>query len=244
MPGDRRRIVAMGGASFLWTPDNPLLEQYILGLARDREQRPARDPRVCFLPTASADNDAYVARFYRAFSALDCRATDLRLFERTVANLESFLLEQDVIYVCGGNTANALAVWRAHGVDTALRRAWESGVVLSGWSAGMICWFEESTTDSFNLGQLAPLHDGLGFIEGSACPHYDGEVERRPLFQKLIGEGSLKDGWAADDGAALVFAGTELREAVSSRRTARGYRVRRTGEGQVDEAALPTRYLG
>ncbi len=234
----------MGGASFLWSPHNPLLEQHILALARDREGRPAGDPRVCFLPTASADNDAYVARFYRAFAGLECRPTDLRLFERTVADLESFLLEQDVIYVCGGNTANALAVWRAHGVDTGLRKAWESGVVLSGWSAGMICWFKESTTDSFNLGQLAPLHDGLGFIEGSACPHYDGEPERRPLFQRLIGEGSLEDGWAADDGAALVFAGTELLEVVSSHPAATAYRVRRSGDGEVSEQPLPTRYLG
>jgi peptidase E len=232
------RVVAMGGGGFSMEPDNPLLDTFVLSLAR------SPDPRVCFLPTASGDAEGYVARFYRAFTALDCRPTDLGLFERTVGDLESFVLAQDVIYVGGGNTAGMLAVWRVHGLDRLLRRAWEEEVVLCGLSAGMNCWFSESVTDSFDLAQLAPLHDGLGLLPGSACPHYDGEEERRPTFTSLVAAGELADGWAADDGAALVFAGAELEEVVASRTNARAYRVERTEGNGVNERPLPVHYLG
>jgi dipeptidase E len=233
-----RRVVAMGGGGFSMEPDNPLLDAFVLSLAR------SPDPRVCFLPTASGDAEGYVAQFYRAFTALHCRPTDLQLFERTVGDVEAFLLAQDVIYVGGGNTASMLAVWRVHGVDRILRRAWEEGIVLCGLSAGMNCWFTESVTDSFDLAALAPLHDGLGLLAGSACPHYDGEEQRRPTFTRLVAAGELAGGWAADDGAALVFAGTELEEVVTSRPHARALRVERTAGGGADEHALPVRYLG
>jgi dipeptidase E len=235
---ERRRVVAMGGGGFSMEPDNPLLDQFILSLAR------SSPPRVCFLPTASGDAEGYVAGFYRAFTSVDCRPSDLGLFERTIGDLESFVLAQDVIYVGGGNTASLLAVWRAHGLDQILRRAWEEGVVMCGLSAGMNCWFEQSVTDSFDLARLAPLHDGLGLLPGSACPHYDGEEQRRPTFTRLVASGELPDGWAADDGAGLVFAGRELVEVVTSRPRAGAYRVQRTADGGVSEDPLPVRYLG
>jgi dipeptidase E len=228
----------MGGGGFSMEPENPLLDVFVLSLARSPR------PRVCFLPTASGDAEGYSARFYRAFAQLDCRPGDLQLFERTVGDLESYVLEQDVIYVGGGNTASMLAVWRAHGLDHILRRAWAEGVVLCGLSAGMNCWFTESVTDSFGFEQLEPLHDGLGLLPGSACPHYDGEDQRRPAFTRLVAAGELADGWAADDGAALVFAGTELEEVVGSRPHAGAYRVERAAGDGVDERRLPTRYLG
>ena len=221
----------MGGGGFSMEPDNPLLDEFVLSLAR------AERPRVCFIPTASGDAESYVAGFYRAFSAFDCRPSDLQLFARKVAELRAFVLEQDVIYVGGGSTANLLAVWRVHGLDAILREAWESGVVLCGISAGMNCWFEQSVTDSF--GALAPLDDGLGLIAGSACPHYDGENERRPAYRRLIESGELGGGVAADDGAALVFLGTDVEEVVASRPQAAAYRVGREGEER-----LPVRYLG
>jgi dipeptidase E len=233
-----RRVVAMGGGGFSMEPDNPLLDQFVLSIARTSR------PRVCFLPTASGDSDLYVARFYRAFTPLECRPIDLPLFERTVGDLEAFVLAQDVVYVGGGNTASMLAVWRVHGLDRILRRAWEDGVVMCGLSAGMNCWFTESVTDSFDLAQLAPLRDGLGLLPGSACPHYDGEEQRRPTFTRLVAAGELADGWAADDGAALVFAGEELEEVVASRPHAAAYRVERTAGDGVSERALSARYLG
>jgi dipeptidase E len=235
---DGRRVVAMGGGGFSMEPENPLLDEFMLSLAR------SSPPRVCFVPTASGDADSYVAMFYRAFSSLDCRPSDLQLFERTVGDLEAFVLAQDVIYVGGGNTASLLAVWRAHGLDRVLRMAWEQGVVMCGLSAGMNCWFEQSVTDSYNLAQLAGLHDGLGLLPGSACPHYDGEEQRQPAFTRLVGSGELPDGWAADDGAGLVFAGQELAEVVTSRPDARAFRVERAPGGGVIERRLPARYLG
>ena len=212
-------IVAMGGGGFSTEPADPRLDAYALSLAR----RPR--PRVCFLGTASGDDAGYAAGFFRAFARHhDSQAVDLPLFEREVGDLRGFLLEQDVIYVGGGNTANLLAVWRVHGVDAVLREALGAGAVLCGVSAGMNCWFRASVTDSFGP-QLAPLHDGLGFLAGSACPHYDGEPQRRPTYRRLV-DGGFPPGWAADDGAALRFsAAGELVEAVASRPQARAYRV-------------------
>jgi peptidase E len=136
-----------------------------------------------------------------------------------------------------------LAIWRVHGVDRALRRAWEAGVVLAGMSAGAICWFEGGTTDSFGP-ELAGFTDGLGFLGGSFSPHYDGEPRRRPLFRRLVGERALPDGLASDDGAAFVFRGTDLLEVVGSTPSARGYRIVRGPAGEAIETELPTRYLG
>ena len=147
------RIVAMGGAQLRPEDYDPRLNAFVLSLARRAR------PRVCFVGTATGDSPEYVANFYRAFSGHhDCEPSDLGLFERTVADLRAFVLAQDVIWVGGGNTASLLAVWRAHGLDVVLREAWEAGVVLCGVSAGMNCWFEASTTDSFDLTQVAALH--------------------------------------------------------------------------------------
>ncbi len=213
----KRRIVALGGGGFSMEPENPLLDDYVLGLTGKGR------PRVCFLPTASADSDSYTQRFYKAFKKPRAIPSHLGLFKRDRTDLRRFLLGQDVIYVGGGNTANMLAIWRVHGIDKILMEAWKAGIVLCGISAGMICWFESSCTDSF--GGLAALRDGLGFISGSACPHYDGEKYRRRTFHRLIHEKKLPAGYAADDGAALSFVGSRLAEVVTSRSDARAYRV-------------------
>jgi dipeptidase E len=229
-------IVGMGGGGFSEEPDNPLLDRFVLSLAR-RER-----PRVCFVATASGDSEGYVARFYRAFAEHDCRPADLGLFDRRVGDLRRFVLEQDVVYVGGGNTASLLAVWRMHGLDSILREALDAGAVLCGVSAGMNCWFQASTTDSFGP-ELAPLHDGLGFVAASACPHYDNEAQRRPLYHRLVADG-FPAGYAADEGTALHFdSAGSLVEAVASRESARGYRVERGPDGSAVEQPLPTRCL-
>jgi len=145
-------------------------------------------------------------------------------------------LASDAIMVCGGSTANMLAVWRLHGFDRVLREAWQAGVVLFGFSAGMICWFEAGVTDSFGP-QLAGMRDGLGFLPGSACPHYDGEELRRPVYTELVANG-FPGGIALDDDAGAHYVGTELREVISAREGARGYRV-----GPGGEVPLPTRVI-
>jgi peptidase E len=142
----------------------------------------------------------------------------------------------DAVLVSGGNTANALAVWRVHGVDRALRDAWAGGAVLGGASAGANCWFDASVTDSFGP-QLAPLHDGLGLLPGSFCPHYDGEELRRPVYTELV-RGGFPAGYAADDDCALLFEGTELREVVAQRQGARAYRVTADGEQPLEARLL------
>ncbi len=151
--------------------------------------------------------------------------------------------EQDAVYVLGGNTANLLALWRLHGLDRALREAWAAGVVLAGMSAGAICWFEACTTNSFGP-TLRPLDGGLGLLEGSFCPHYHGEEQRRPVYRGFVADGTLAAGYAVDDGAALVFAGRALLEVVASAPDAGAWHVAPDGAGGSVETALPTRYLG
>lgn len=219
-------------------PDNPLLDDFLLSLARRRAGSP---PRVCFVPTASGDAEGYVERFLASFTPARAEASVLRLFGREHEDLRAFVLEQDVLYVGGGNTANLLAVWRVHGLDTILDEANAAGVVLAGLSAGMNCWFEASVTDSFGP-TLAPLHDGLGLLEGSSCPHYDGEEHRAGTYRALV-EAGFPAGYAADDGCGLLFEDGHLVDVVSSRPAADAYRVA-AGEQGVQERPLGARLLG
>jgi dipeptidase E len=230
----RPRIVACGGA--LFADETVSLRRYVLSLARQAR------PRVCFLPTATGDHPEAITTFYRVAHELDCRPSDLPLFNRQVEDLRAFLVEQDVIWVAGGNTANMLAVWRVHGVDAILREAWEGGTVMTGASAGMNCWFEASVTDSFSLRSLAPLNDGLGWLGGSACPHYDGEPMRRPVYRELVASG-FPGGVAAEDGVGVVYEGRERVDVVSSRPDGAAWLVARGSDGAVSEERLPARAL-
>lgn len=229
-------IVAMGGGGFSMEPDNPLLDDWLLSLV-DRAQ-----PKVCFVPTASGDADGYVVRFYDAFGKGRAEPSHLALFDRSVDDLRDFVLAQDIIYVGGGNTANMLAVWRAHGLDEVLREAWQTGVILAGLSAGSICWYEAGITDSFGT-ELAPFCDGLGFLSGSHCPHFDGEPERRPRYEELVRTGVLSGAVAADDGVALMYRGAELVDVVSSRPGACAYRLQ-ADDSDLRVDIIQTRYLG
>lgn len=240
-PAIRRPIVAIGGGGFADAPDPSILtglDRLVLDLARGR--RGETRPRMCFVGTATGDAPSVIGRFLAAYGR-HAEVTHLGLFDRDVVDIDAFLLDQDAVVVGGGNTASLLAVWRAHGVDVAMRRAHGAGVVLAGRSAGSICWFEAGTTDSYGP-PLQAVHDGLGLIAGSHSPHYDGEAERRPTYHRLIAEGDLSDGYAADDGAALVFDGGVLVEAVTERDGALAYRVERR-DGAIVETALPTRRL-
>ena len=196
-------IVAIGGGTFLDDDPDPRLDAYILALTGKAR------PLVCFVGTAGGDWPSTRETFHEAMRGHRCEATELVFFNREVEDLGAFVDEVDVFWVGGGSTANLLAIWRLHGLDVLLREAWEAGAVLCGVSAGMNCWFEASTTDSF--GPLAPLHDGLGFLAGSACPHYDGDPQRRPLFRDLIDRGAIPPGWACDDRAALHFHDGDVR---------------------------------
>ncbi len=200
-------------------------------------------PRVCLLNTAFGDEPNGLLRSYAALAGLPSRVTHLQLFPMpNVPDPADLLLSQDLIFVGGGSVANMLAVWRVHGLDSIMRQAWEAGIVLSGVSAGAICWFAGGTTDSF--GALRPFTDGLNFLAGSYCPHYNTEPGRRPLYQQLVSGGSLPGGIACDDGAAAHFVDDELAEIVADREGVSGYRVELGGDGEVTETPIEARALG
>lgn len=230
-----RHIVAFGGLRTRPGARPPIVD-YLLDLTGKPR------PKVCFIPTARGDQAEAIVQFHTRFSGTPAERTHLALFDRTIKDIRGFLLSQDAIWVGGGNTANMLAVWRVHGVDHVLREAWDAGIILCGGSAGSLCWFECGTTDSFDLNRLAPLRDGLGFLPGSHCPHYDGEPQRRPLYHRLIAEG-LPPGYAIDDDAAIHYVDTEVAEIVSARDGATAYRVE-LRDGQVVETALEARRIG
>lgn len=226
-----KQIFVMGGGGFAMEPDNLLLDHYLLSLSEKSE------PKVCFIATASGDSEGYIERFYNSYKDLSCTPSHLSLFKPDTVDLEKFILEQDIIHVGGGNTINLLSLWRTWGLDEILLKALEKGIVLSGMSAGMICWFEQGLTDSKGIA-LESL-DCLGFLEGSACPHFDGEEQRKTVYTKLVNNSIMKSGIALDDGAGALFINGKIKKIVSSRKEAIGYQV----TPQVLKA-LETKFLG
>jgi peptidase E len=214
-------ILGIGGF-----PNEAMLD-YVLTLARG--------PRVLWVGTAQREDAAGTLEWYVRLRGR-AEVSHLESFPWPPADLRAFTLAHDLILVGGGNTANMLAIWRLHGFDTVLREAWQEGIVLAGWSAGMICWFEAGVTDSFGP-QLEGMRDGLGFLPGSGCPHYDGEERRRPVYTELVA-GGFPAGLALDDAAAARYSGTELAEVVSTAVGSRGYLVGPDGERPLDARLL------
>lgn len=227
-----KQIIAIGGGGFgrsiAARPYDPLLEKYFT------QQANVKNPRICFIPTASGEAQNYIVNFYRTFNALDCKPSHLSLFDPPISDLRSYLLAQDAIYVGGGNTKSMLALWREWKVDQILKEAWEKGIVLGGVSAGALCWFEEGVTDSIP-GPLTGLKC-MGFLKGSHCPHYDGEKERRPSYHRLMEEG-LKPGLAADDFVALHYVDREFKQALCANDCGKAYRVE-LKEGSIAESVI------
>ncbi len=199
-------------------------------------------PRVCFLPTASGDPREQVTRFHERFGAWPCEPSVLSLFHlgRDRVDPVAHILAQDALYIGGGSMRNMLAIWREHGIDEAMRTAWERGIVLAGLSAGAMCWFEGGVSMS---GGAPEVVHGIGLLAGSLSVHLDGEAERLPVFERAIATGLLPAGYAADDGAALVFHGTRLAECVSSRAQARVVRIEPDGAGGTVQRQQPVRLL-
>ncbi len=224
----KRDIIAIGGGGFLAEPRNYALEKYIL------DQTGKERPNVLMISTARGDDAEYVAKFHSAFGELGARTQHLPLFHRT-PDLRPLLLAQDAIFVGGGNTKSMLAVWREWGLPEALKRAYDSGIVLGGQSAGAICWFEQGVTDSW-ADRLRPL-DCLGFLSGSCCPHYDGEAERRPAYHTLMQSGQVKPGYAIEDAVAAHFRNGRLERVVSKKAGAKAFHVSADG-GTVTEETL------
>jgi peptidase E len=213
-----RRIVACGGQQL----QHLALTRYLLALTGKTF------PKILFLPTASGDEPGSLLTFYQTFAGLRCEPSHLALFHRTVDDIDGLIRSQDVVMVSGGNTANMLAIWRLHGVEDALRKAYRNGTILTGWSAGCICWFEAGITDSFTL-ELGPLRDGVKLLPGSACPHYDSEERRRPVYAREIAAG-MAPGIALDDAVAARYEDERLVEIVSAKPEGRAFHVDASGE--------------
>jgi peptidase E len=222
-----RRAIPCGGRELFY----PRLIDHVFSFVTRRR------PRVLLIPTASGDSDGYLLTFYQQLAGRDLELSHLLLFDRVVDDINGLIRDQDVVIVSGGNTANMLAIWRIHGVDRALRAAYDAGTVMTGWSAGALCWFEGGTTDSFTP-ELSGLRDGLGFLKGSVSPHYDSE-ERRPLVYAREIAAGLPPGLALDDGVAASYENEKLVEVVSGRDGGRAFMVDRNGERPLD-----VRFLG
>ena len=227
------QIVAMGGGGWGMEPDNPLLDWFIYRLSDNKE------PKICFIPTASGDSEEYIQRFYRHFVPKPARLSHLSLFEPSTSDLKTLILSQDIIYVGGGNTKNLIALWKEWQLDSILYEAWQKGIILCGVSAGSICWFQEGVTDSIP-GQKTVLKC-LGFLAGSNCPHYNWEAYKNG-YHRLLSEKSISQGYAVDDGVGLHFVGDCLENVVSSRPKAQAYYLERK-DGEINENSLDTLYL-
>lgn len=237
------QIIALGGGGFsMDTPDNPL-DRYILA------QTGKSKAKVAFLGQASAEAPSYIEKFRTAFDAMGHEHSHLALYMpntgdasgfQYTANIENYLLSQDLIYVGGGSTKNMIALWREWGIDVILRKALASGIVLAGISAGAICWFTQGLTDSV-YGQLVTL-PCLGFLPGSATPHYDGEPMRRPTYMDKVAAGAIQEGYALCDFAGAHFVDGKLVKCIASREEAKVFHVTRQGD-TAHEEPLPMTLL-
>lgn len=196
------------------------------------------NPKICFLPTPMGDSEAYINKWFAAAKMLPLQPFVQKVFISSAEQQGSFedtLLNMDAILVTGGNTLNAVTLWKAHGIDTILKNAWEKGIVLSGPSAGAICWFEQGLSDSRPT-HLTTVH-GLGFLKGSNCPHYHTESNRRPFYLKMIEEGKLLPGYACDETAGLYFENTTLKRVITQNPNDKAYKVS-IKDGRILETTL------
>ena len=189
-----KQIIAIGGGGFGREIKDLKIEKYII------EQCSKQNPSVCFIPTATGDDANYIQNFYKVFNALDCNTSHIDFFKRTIS-LEEHINQQDIIFVGGGNTKSMLAVWKEWGLDSILHKAYQNGTIMSGVSAGAICWFKNGITDSWKEHQaVLPC---LGFVEGNCCPHYDEEPERIPFVKQIL-ENNMLDECLAIEGLCAL----------------------------------------
>ncbi len=234
----QKQIIALGGGGFSMEPDNPLLDRYILS------QVEIDKPKICFIGTASGDNQGYIDRFYKFFGDQKCIPTHLSLFKIPTLDFEDYLLQNHIIYVGGGNTTNLMLLWKHWGVDKIIEKAYYKGVVLTGISAGSMCWFKEGLSEVIVNSEI-PVEQrlfkvgGMGLINGSNCPHFDGESYRQSSYIDFIKNGKLLPGYAADDGIGLHFVNGQFLKSVSSRPNSKSYYI-----DKIAKTEITTTYLG
>ena len=220
-----KHIVAIGGGGFGRNPNNPIIEKYILNLSSSER------PTITFFPTASAENSDYIVNFYTAFSKLNCNAQHISLFKNT-PDLESIIDNSDIIYVGGGNTKSMLAVFREWNLDKLIAKAYQEGKILAGVSAGAICWFNKGITDSWDDG-LRVL-DCMDILDGTCCPHYDGEANRRPSVENFLKSKDIESCLCIEDGAALHYENDIIKTAISFYENKNAYEVKYNGSYLIE----------
>ena len=224
-----KQIIAIGGGGFGRNPGNGIIEQYIL------DQSNSEKPNICFIPTATGDDESYKVSYYSTFSKLNCNPTHLDFFKRT-PNLEKLIDDQDIIFVGGGNTKSMLSVWREWGLDKILKNAFENGTIMSGVSAGAICWFEKGVTDSW--AEKLEIMDCMGFTKGNCCPHYDEEPERKPSLSKFIETKEIFNCYAIEGGCALHIKNDAVYTAISFRGKKNSYLVKQFNNKIIETKLL------
>ena len=224
-----RQIIAIGGGGFGRNPGIGTIEKYIL------EQSKKETPNICFIPTATGDDESYKVSYYATLTKLNCNPTHLDFFKRT-PNLEKVIMKNDIIFVGGGNTKSMLAVWRDWGLDIILKEAYESGVIMSGVSAGAICWFQKGITDSW--ANKLNIIDCLSFTKGNCCPHYDEEAERKPSLSNFILNEQINECFAIEGGCALHIKNDAVFKAVSFKEEKNSFLVKKEDE-KIIENVLP-----
>ena len=223
-----KQIIAIGGGGFGRNPGDGVIEQYIL------DQTGKEKPNICFIPTATGDNEAYKVNYYSPFSKLDCNPIHLDFFKRT-PDLEQLIPQQDAIFVGGGNTKSMLAVWKDWNLDKLLKEAYEKGVVMSGVSAGANCWFERAVVDSWE--EDLRVIDCMGFIKGICCPHYDEEPQRRPAVKTFLEDGIIDSCYSVEGNCALHIKNDDEYLSVDFGKEKNAYIVS-IDDGKVKEAAF------
>jgi peptidase E len=230
-----QRILALGGGGFLMEDAASPIDAYILTLARKR------NPRICFVSTASGDHPDHIEKFYTAYGNLECEPSHIAFFRKpmqgsiSLSDLSAGVLGQDVIFVGGGNTKSALAVWREWRLDSIFRQALSSGVVLTGMSAGAMCWYASGLTDSYWGSGYQPL-PCLGFLPGSCGVHYHSDGQRQSRLAEALLAGAIPAAIAIDDYAGVLYQDATISQVVSWRKGATAYAVK-VESGSVIETA-------
>tara|TARA_B100000700_G_scaffold126874_1_gene142044 strand:- start:124 stop:813 length:690 start_codon:yes stop_codon:yes gene_type:complete len=223
-----RNIIAIGGGGFGRNPNKPVIEDYIVNLSSSEK------PNITFFPTASAEDSSYIVNFYTAFSKLNCNAQHISLFKKT-PDLKSIIEDSDIIYIGGGNTKSMLAVFREWDLDKMLIDAYKKGKILTGVSAGAICWFNQGITDSWAHG--LQVLDCMDILDGVCCPHYDGEANRRPSVERFLKNKDIEHCLCIEDGAAVHYQNETLKTAVSFYKDKNAYNVKY--DNRLIEEPLP-----
>ena len=220
----KKKIISIGGGGFTHEADESL-DQFVLN------QLTKKNFKIGFLPTASKDNKKKIDLFYKRFENSSLELSHFSLCSK-IEGFKGWLLSKDIIYVGGGSTCYMLEIWEKNNLIEIFKEAYSKGIILSGVSAGAVCWFDWILSDSKGSG-LKPLR-GINLISGSCTPH-SSEEERINQFQENIKNNKLPEGIAIDDGVAVLFIDGKATEVYSSRKNHDAYFINKSKKISLKE---------